>query len=177
LTRLDDWWARDKKYWKNRYNPDRIQMNIIRETPKVFEAFKRGDIDSFGLNIAEYWYEKLPDSDPDVQAGYIYKSVFYNQKPRPTYGLWINTSRPLLDNRDIREGIQFATNWDLVIEKFFRGDYSRLDTSSDGYGEFSHPTLKARPFDIKLAIVGRTESWLTSRAKDSPSLCQPATRH
>lgn len=176
LTRLDNWWARDRKYWKNRYNPDRIQMNVIRETPKVFEAFKRGDIDSFGLNISEYWYEKLPDSDPDVQAGYIHKSVFYNQKPRPTYGLWINTSRSLLEDRDIREGIQFATNWDLVIEKFFRGDYSRLDTSSDGYGEFSHPTLKARPFDIELALASFAKAGFTDRGPDGILVNQQGQR-
>lgn len=151
LTRLKNWWAKDKKFFKNRYNPDRIQLNVIRENSKLFEAFKRGDVDQFGLNIPEYWYEKLPDNDPDVQKGYIHKAVFYNQKPRPPYGLYINTSKPLLDNQDIRIGINYATNWDLVIQKLFRGDYERLHTASDGYGEFSHPTLKARPFDIDKA--------------------------
>lgn len=166
LRRLPDWWAKDKKFWKNRYNPDRIQLNVIRETPKVFEAFKRGDIDQFGLNIAEYWYEKLPDTDPDVAGGYIHKSTFYNQKPRPTYGLWINTSKPILDNRDVRVGINYATNWDLVIRKFFRNDYSRLQTSSDGYGEFSHPTLKAREFDIEQALAAFAKAGFVQRGPD-----------
>jgi microcin C transport system substrate-binding protein len=139
---------------------------VIRDTPKVFEAFKRGDIDQFELNLAEYWYEKLPDDDPDVQKGYIYKTVFYNQRPRPTYGLWINTSRPLLDNRDIRVGIGYATNWQLVIDKFFRGDYQRLQTSSDGYGEFSHPTLKARPFDINKALEHFARAGFSQRGPD-----------
>lgn len=152
LTRMDNWWGDDKKFWKYRYNPSRVQLNVIREIPKVFEAFKRGDIDQFGLNLAEYWYEKLPDEDPDVQNGYIYKSVFYNQRPRPNLGLWMNTSVRHLDNREVRLGIQYATNWDLVIEKFFRGDFTRLNTSSDGYDEFTHPTLRSRPFDIEQAL-------------------------
>jgi microcin C transport system substrate-binding protein len=151
LTRNINWWAKDKKSWRYRFNADRIRLSVIRDTPKVFEAFKRGDIDQFGLNLAEYWYEKLPDDDPDVAAGYIQKSVFFNQRPRPTYGLWINTSQPLLDNLDVRTGINYATNWDLVIDKFFRGDYTRMQTSSDGYGEFTHPTLKSREFDINQA--------------------------
>ncbi|MEQ9462345.1 MAG: extracellular solute-binding protein [Haliea sp.] len=151
LTRLENWWARDKKHWRYRFNPDRIQLSIIRDAAKMFEAFKRGDIDQFGLGLAEYWYEKLPDSDPDVQAGYIHKTVFHNQRPRPPFGLWINTAQPLLDNRDIRVGIAHATNWDMVIENFFRGDNERLDTANDGFGEFSHPTLKAREFDIARA--------------------------
>ncbi len=153
LTRLDNWWAKDKKFYRNRFNVDRIQLNVIRDTPKVFEAFKRGDIDQFGLNLAEYWYEKLPDDDPDIQAGYIKKAIFFNQRPRPPFGLWINTARPLLDNQDLRIGIAHATNWELVIEQFFRGDNTRLETAIDGSGPFSHPTLEGREFDIELALA------------------------
>ncbi len=166
LTRNKNWWAKDKKSWRYRFNADRIRLSVIRDTPKVFEAFKRGDIDQFGLNLAEYWYEKLPDKDKDVQAGYIQKTVFYNQRPRPTYGLWINTSKPLLDNQDIREGINFATNWQLVIEKFFRGDFTRMQTSSDGYGEFTHPTLKSRPYNIDKALAAFNRAGFTERGAD-----------
>jgi|TARA_Y100000310_G_scaffold302039_2_gene339027 microcin C transport system substrate-binding protein len=151
LTRNHDWWAKDKKFWRYRYNTDKIHLSVIRDTPKVFESFKRGDIDQFGLNLAEYWYEKLPNDDADVQNGYIHKTVFYNDRPRSTLGLWINTSKPLLDNKDIRHGINHATNWQLVIDKFFRGDFVRMKTGADGFGEFSHPTLKARPYDIDRA--------------------------
>jgi len=151
LTRLDNWWAKDEKFYRNRFNVDRIQLSVIRDTAKVFEAFKRGDIDQFGLNLAEYWYEKLPDTDADVQAGYIKKAVYFNQRPRPPFGLWINTSQPLLDDRNLRLGIGHATNWDMVIAQFFRGDSTRLNTASSGFGPFSHPTIKGRPFDIKQA--------------------------
>ncbi|NQV65138.1 MAG: ABC transporter substrate-binding protein, partial [SAR86 cluster bacterium] len=163
LTRLKDWWAIDNKFWKNRYNLDKIQLTVIRDSSKVFEAFKKGDIDQFGLNLAEYWYDKLPNTDVDVEHGYIQKSVFYNQKPRPTYGLWLNTSKPLLDNQDVRIGINYAINWQLVIDRFFRGDYSRLQTSSDGYGEFSHPTLRAREFNIDKALAHFAKAGFTER--------------
>ncbi|MEM7364005.1 MAG: extracellular solute-binding protein [Pseudomonadota bacterium] len=166
VTRNKDWWAKDRKFFRYRYNPDRVQLTVIRENAKVFEAFKRGEIDQFGLNLAEYWYEKLPNEDPDVQNGYIHKVQFYNQRPRPTYGLWINTSKPLLKNRDIRVGVNYATNWDLVIEKYFRGDYERMETSSDGYGEFSHPTLKARSFDVEKALQAFARAGFSERGGD-----------
>jgi microcin C transport system substrate-binding protein len=152
LSRVKDWWAKDKKHFRYRYNTDQIHFTVIRDTEKTFEAFRRGDLDQSGLNLAEYWYEKLPNDDPEVQAGYIHKSIFYNQRPRPNYGLWINTARPLLDNLDIRIGINYATNWQLVIDKFFRGDYARLNSAADGFGEFSHPTLKSRDYDIDKAL-------------------------
>jgi microcin C transport system substrate-binding protein len=151
LTRDSSWWAKDLKFWRNRFNTDRIHLSVIRDTPKVFEAFKRGDIDQFSLNLAEYWYEKLPDDDADVESGYIHKSVFYNIRPRPTWGLWINSHKPLLDNPDVRIGLNHSTNWQLVIDKYFRGDYTRMRTSSDGFADFTHPGLQARQFDIEKA--------------------------
>jgi microcin C transport system substrate-binding protein len=92
--------------------------------------------------------------------------VFYNDRPRPTFGLWINTARPLLEDREVRLGIQYATNWDLVISNFFRGDFSRMRTSSDGYGEFSHPTLRARPFDIDKALEHFANAGFITRGRD-----------
>lgn len=166
LTHIDDWWAKDKKHWRYRFNPGKIRLTVIRDTPKSFEAFKKGEIDYFGLALAEYWYDKLPDSDPDVQAGYITKAKFYNDIPRPTYGLWMNTARPLLDNRDIRVGIQYATNWELVIEKFARGDWERMRTTADGYGEFTHPTLKARPFSVEKALESFAKAGFNKRGPD-----------
>ena len=166
FTRDKDWWAKDKKHWRYRFNMDKIHLSVIRDTSKHFEAFKRGDIDQFSLSLAEYWYEKLPDEDQDVTSGYIHKSMFYNQHPRPTFGMWINTSKELLNNKDIRVGIQHASNWDLVLEKFFRGDYARMKTSADGYGEFTHPTLQPRAFDINKAQEAFARAGFVKRGSD-----------
>jgi microcin C transport system substrate-binding protein len=166
LTRNEDWWARDRKHFRYRFNPDRLQFNVIRDAAKTFEAFKRGDIDQFGLGLAEYWYEKLPDSDPDVQAGYIAKSVFYNQYPRPPMGLWINTAQPRLDDLNVRLGIQHASNWQLVIDQYFRGDAKRLRTADDGFPEFSHPDIRAREFDIEKAQAYFAAAGFSERGPD-----------
>lgn len=166
LTRVKDWWAKDKKHYRYRYNADKIRLTVIRDVEKIFEAFRRGDLDQGNLNLPKYWYEKLPDSDSAVQAGYIHKSLFYNQRPRPNIGLWINTSRPLLDDLDVRLGINYASNFQLVIDKFFRGDYTRLKTAHDGFGEFSHPTLKAREFDIDKALEHFARAGFSQRGPD-----------
>ncbi|NDV62995.1 ABC transporter substrate-binding protein [Puniceicoccales bacterium CK1056] len=167
LTRQKDWWAKDKKNLRYRYNPDRIHLTVIRDIPKMFESFKRGDLDATGLvNLPEYNYEKLPDDDPDVQAGYIHKVTFYNEIPRPTYGLWINTAKPLLDDVHVRRGINYATNWNRVIEEYFRGDNVRMNTTADGYGEFTHPTMKARPFDVDKALAEFAKAGFAKRGPD-----------
>lgn len=166
LTRVKDWWAGDKKHFRYRFNADRIQFSVIRDTDKALEAFLRGDLDQTGLNLADYWYDKVPDDATDVQAGYIHKSVFFNQRPRPNFGLWMNTARPLLDNKEVRIGINYATNWQLVIDKFFRGDYGRMNTAQEGFGEFSHPTLKSRDYNIEKALEHFAKAGFDQRGRD-----------
>jgi microcin C transport system substrate-binding protein len=166
LSRVENWWAQDKKFWRNRYNYERINFQVIRDTAKTFESFRKGEIDVFGVSLPEYWYEKLPNDDPLVQSGYVHKTVFYNDTPRPTYGLWMNTAQPLLDNRDIRLGIQYASNWERVIQQYFRGDYTRMNTTADGYGEFTHPTLTARGYDVEKALEHFAKAGFTRRGSD-----------
>lgn len=166
LTRKQDWWAKDNKYWRYLFNPDAINLSVIRDTPKRYEAFRSGDHDLFRVETAEMWYENLPDSDPDIANGYIHKATFYNGGPRPNWGLWINSDRPLLNNLDVRLGIQYATNWELVISSYFRGDMERLNTQQDGYPEFSHPTLTARPFDIQKAQEHFANAGFVNRGPD-----------
>lgn len=151
IRRDDNWWAKDKKFWRYRYNFDALRLVVIRDTPKAFEAFRRGDLEDTSLNLAEYWYDKLPDTDDAVAKGYIEKAWFYNQRPRPTYGLWVNSHKPVLDDQNIRLGLQHATNFQQVIDKFYRGDVTRMKSRTDGYGPVSHPTIRARAFDVEKA--------------------------
>lgn len=166
LTRLADWWAKDLNFWRYRHNYDRVRLDVIRETPKAFESFLRGELDAFGMTIPEYHYEKLPDDHPRVEKGYIQKTTFFNDVPRPSYGLWVNRSKSLLENRDVRVGINFATNWELICEQYFRSDAIRMNTTADGYGDFTHPTLKARPFDTQKAIEAFAKAGFNERGSD-----------
>lgn len=166
LDRHKDWWAKDNKFWRYRFNFDAIQFTVIRDTPKAFEAFRKGQLDAFGMNLAEYYYERLPNDHPMVEKGYINKYTFYNDVPRPTYGLWINTDEPLLDDPNVRKGIHYATNWKRVIKEYFRGDYVRMRTTADGYGPFTHPDLEPRPFEVTTALQYFAEAGFTERGSD-----------
>jgi microcin C transport system substrate-binding protein len=167
FTRVPNWWASDKRFYRRRYNADRIHLEVIRDTDKAFEAFKRGDLDLFEkLTLPKYWYDKLPDRDPLVQNGYIHKTVFYNQAPVPTWGLYINTAMPLLDNRDVREGIAYASNFDLIDRQYYHGDYVRMQTGSDGYAEVSFPGIHARPFSVDKALECFAKAGFTKRSPD-----------
>lgn len=164
LTRVQDWWARDKKYYRHRFNPDRIEYLQIRDEEKIFQMFLRGDIDVYLLGDSQKWYEKT--EVPQVFNGYIEKATFYNQYPAVSRGLYFNIHQQSLRNLDVRIGLQHASNWDKVIELDLRGDAERLHLLNAGYGEFSHPTLRTRPFSVEKALEHFAKAGFTIRDKD-----------
>jgi microcin C transport system substrate-binding protein len=146
LSHVKDWWGENKRFNVGRFNPDRIRLNVIREPDKAFEAFLRGDLDVFPLTTV-LWYDRLPDNSPSVTSGFTVKATFFNRIPPPDFGLWINEAVPPLDNVNIRLGIQYASDFDLVCKQYFRGDAVVQKTPSDGYGWDVNPSVKPRPFD------------------------------
>ena len=166
LVRQDDWWANDKRFFRNRFNPDQIKVSVIRDNDKAFETFLKGQIDAFRLAKTEFWYEKLANDHPLVKNGYLTKATFYNQAPPPSYALRINSQKAPLDNLDIRVGFHHAMNFDLVLERIFRGDFIRMNTVADGFGERSHPSLKAREFSVDKAVESFARAGYSKRGKD-----------
>jgi microcin C transport system substrate-binding protein len=166
LVRVPDWWADQKPFFAHRFNAARYHLFVIRDTNKAFEAFMRGDVDIAGLGLPDFWYNKLADSNPLVQKGCVAKVTFYNLVPRPELGLFINCAQPLLNNRDIRQGIAYSANFDLVDRQYFRGDEVRMQTSADGYAEVPFPDIHPRPFSVEKALACFAKAGFTKRGAD-----------
>ena len=166
LVRQNNWWADQKKFYRYRFNPSKIKVSVVRDYNKAFEIFLKGGIDMFGLAKTEFWYEKLTNNHELVANGYLSKVTFFNQTPPPSYALRINSQSPPLDNRNIRIGFHHAMNFDLIIEKIFRGDYLRMNTVADGYGARSHPTLRARDFSVEKAVEYFSKAGYSKRGSD-----------
>ena len=166
LVREKNWWADQKRFFRYRYNPEKIRVSVVRDYNKAFEIFLKGGLDMFGLSKTEFWYDKLPDQHKLVQNGYLSKVTFFNQTPPPSYALRINSQNPPLDDLNIRTGFHHAMNFDLVLEKIFRGDFVRMNTVADGYGGRSHPTLKARVFSVEKALEHFAKAGFKERGRD-----------
>jgi len=145
LSRMKNWWGRDKKHYRYLFNVDFIEYKIIASQDKAFEMFRQGELDFFVGGLPRYWYDKA--EIPEVHKGYIERHVFYNEFPQVTWGIRINESKPPLDNLEVRLGINYAMNFEKVIEVDFRGDKSRMNSLVSGYGKFTNPDVKARAFD------------------------------
>jgi len=163
-SRVGNWWAKDRKYYKHRFNPDKIVHVVVRDEAKAFELFRAGEHDTFLLTRPEFWYEK--SEMPPVYDGYIERVTFYNRYPKLPRGLYMNVTRKPLDDRNVRIGICHAMHWQKVIDVMFRGDYQRLNAFNEGYDLFSDPTIRARPYSIQAARAAFREAGYTTEGRD-----------
>jgi microcin C transport system substrate-binding protein len=66
----------------------------------------------------------------------------------------------------VREGIAYASNFDLVDHQYFRGDFVRMQTGSDGYAEVPFPGIHPRPYSIDKALEHFAKAGFTQRGSD-----------
>jgi microcin C transport system substrate-binding protein len=163
-TRVQNWWAKDRKYYRYRFNPDKLVHTVIRDDSKAFELFRAGELDTSLLTQPQLWYEKS-EMEP-VYKGYIERVTFYNRYPKIPRGLYLNVSKPPLNDLNVRIGIQHAMNWQKVIDVMFRGDYQRLNSFNEGYVTFSDPSIVARPFSIPAARAAFNHAGFTQEGTD-----------
>jgi microcin C transport system substrate-binding protein len=163
-SRVENWWAKDRKYYKYRFNPDKMVTVLVRDESKAFELFRAGELDSFFITQPDMWYEKS-EVQP-IYDGYIEKTVFYNRYPRIPRGMYLNVTKPPLDDRNVRIGIQHSMNWQKVIDVMFRGDYTRLNSFQEGMGIFSDPSIRARPYSVEAARTAFREAGYTGEGAD-----------
>ena len=164
FSRKKDWWAKDLRYYKNRFNVDKIKTTVIRDINLAWEHFKKGKLDIFGLTLPLYWHEKATGEIFD--KGYVKKLWFYNDAPQYAYGIWLNQDNPILKDRDVRLGIAYSLNMEKVNQEVLRGDYVRKNNYSSGFGDFTDLSIKARPFDLQKADEHFTKAGWSERGGD-----------
>ncbi len=162
-SRVKNWWAKDRKYYRYRYNPDKIVHTVVRDSSKAFELFRAGELDTFGLTRPELWYEK--SEIPPVYKGYIERATFFTRFPKVPLGLYLNVTKPVLSDINVRIGIQHAVNWQKVINVIYRGDYQRLNAFNEGFVGLSDPTIKARSYSISAAREAFREAGYTEEGR------------
>lgn len=146
FKRKKDWWARDKKYIKNRFNVDYVMFEVIRDFNLSWEYFKKARIDVFGLTLPKYWHGK---SKTDVfEKGYVHKIWFFNDQEQSAQGMWLNQDTQLFGDRQVCYAFAHAMNIEKVISQVLRNDYFRLPQAFFGYGEYTNPDIEPRKFSI-----------------------------
>ncbi len=164
FDRIPNWWANNKRFYRYRFNPDHIIVKVIRDPNIAWQYFQRGELDSFGLTLPDFWHNKAKGEIFD--KGYVHKLWFYNDVVQPAQGLWLNMAKPPLDDIRVRKAIAYAMDFDKVIKTVLHGDYSRMETHNVGYGDYDNKNIKPRGFDIPHAVALLEEAGWKTLDKD-----------
>ncbi len=164
MDRIAHWWGDDKYFHRHRFNPDHLRFTLIRDDSKAFEAFLIGDFDWHSLTRTDLWHERADEAP--IRKGYIERAKYFHHLPAAREGVYMNAEDEVLKNHTLRLGVQHAIHYDLVNSALYRSDRRRIKSFSDGFGAYSHPTLRARAFNAELAQQFFAEAGYTERGAD-----------
>jgi microcin C transport system substrate-binding protein len=150
LERQENWWAKDMKFMKGRYNVDKIRIKVIRDTDVTLQALNKGELDAHQMIFPAQWHSFNEDYSAYAN-GYIQKTWAFNDSPQGLAGVWLNQEDPLLSNLDVRLGIAHAMNVPKMLEAALYGDYQHLQNLGSGYGKYENSEVKAFPFNPDMA--------------------------
>jgi len=147
LKRKRDWWAKELRYFKNRFNVNTVIYNVVRDFNLQWEYFKKAKIDVFPINFPDFWHVKT--KTPVIENGYVKKIWFFNDTQQSAMGMWVNQDREIFKDKNVRHAFAHAMNVEKVIEKVLRNDYFRLEHHYVGYGRYSDNSIRARRYDLE----------------------------
>lgn len=180
LSRVPDWWAKDKKFYRNTCNVDHVVYRFIAEESKIQELFRVGQLDMLLMNKPDVWHEKM--EIPEVHNGYIERATFYTIYPRYPMGLFLNTAKEPFKDLNVRQGFLHAMNMKRINDVINRGDYQQLNSYCSGFGKYTNPNIRAREYSPAkareyFAVAGYTEQGPDGilRKKDGTRLAVEAT--
>ena len=90
-------------------------FTVVRDMNMIWEYFKKGKEDEFGLTIPEYWHVK--SKTPVIDNGYVHKIWFFNDTQQSAMGLWLNQDREIFKDINVRYAFAHAMNVERVMER------------------------------------------------------------
>lgn len=158
FARKKDWWGRNLRYFKHRFNVDRVIFRVIRDLNIQWEYFKKGKLDVFGLTMPKYWHEK--SKTRVFEKGYVQRIWFFNDTQQPAMGMWLNQDHAIFADRNVRYAFAHGMNVGKVIRQVLHNDYYRLENGYVGYGAYSNRHIRARRFNLqKVAFYMHKAGW------------------
>jgi microcin C transport system substrate-binding protein len=159
IRRRTDYWAADVRRNVGLNNFDEVRETVVRDQNLAFEQFKKGDIDSYFVNISREWVEEL--NFDRVQRGLIQKRKIFNDNPSGTQGLAFNMRKAPFDDIRVRKALTLLQNRQLLIERLFFNEYVPQNTYHGGI--YENPNNPKNEYDPQAALALLAEAGWSSR--------------
>ena len=118
------YWARDLPVRRGTANFDRILVKIYKDNTARLEALKAGEFDLMRFYSAGDWARRVNGRKFDT--GELVKGEFPNKLPSGFQSYVLNTRRPLLADRRVRQALGLALDYEWMNRQLFYGSYQRV---------------------------------------------------
>ncbi len=143
-VRDPNYWARELNVRRGTANFDRIQVKIYKDNTARLEALKAGEFDLMRFFSAGDWARRV--NGKRFATGELVKGEFAHKLPSGFQSYVLNTRRPLLQDRRVREALGLALDFEWLNRQLFYGAYQRVrglfgNTACETHGLPSAPEL------------------------------------
>ncbi|AVO47842.1 ABC transporter substrate-binding protein [Melaminivora suipulveris] len=137
-VRDPQYWARDLPVRRGTANFGRILVKIYKDSTARLEALKAGEFDLMRFFSAGDWARRVNGKKFD--SGELVKGEFANKLPLGFQSFVLNTRRPQLEDRRVREALGLAFDFEWMSRRLFYGAYQRVrglfgNTMCETHGE------------------------------------------
>lgn len=159
LRRVQNWWARDLRYYRHRFNADVIEHHFLTDEAQAWEFLLRGKLDLLQTRRISVWQQRRPEAETQG----LVAATFTAEYPLPPYGIALNAERlpPAL-----RRGLMHAADMAQVITLLSCGEGARLTTFHSGYGALSPTDTPTAGYDPAAARAAFAEAGFTEEGED-----------
>ncbi len=126
FERDPNYWGKDVPAKVGVDNYDEISVEYFLQESTMFEAFKKGDIDTFQDGSPVHWQRAY--DFPAATSGEIVKDVFQPRVPTGMLGFVFNTRRPVFADPRVREALSIAFDFEWANRTLFGGAYKRTQS-------------------------------------------------
>ena len=147
FDRVPDYWGRDLPVNIGQANFDRVRFEYFGDRNVAFEAFKAGVFTFREEATSRVWATGYDFAA--VKDGRIKREILKDDSPQGTQGWFLNTRRDKFKNRQIREAIGYAFDFEWTNANIMYGAYQRTVS----YFQNSPLMAKGKPSAEELALL------------------------
>ncbi|MGH1378167.1 MAG: extracellular solute-binding protein [Alphaproteobacteria bacterium] len=125
-TRNPDWWGKDLALFKGMNNFDTIRYDYYKDENVAHEAFLAQDYDVKIETTSKTWHEGYNVSNQ--KQGDLRKEEINHNRPAGMTAFIYNIRRPVFQNIDVREALNYAYDFEWSNKQFAYGDYIRTNS-------------------------------------------------
>ena len=145
FKRIKNWWGENKKYMKNMFNFDQIELKVVRSETSAFLLFKKGELDTFNPDPPKWARET---NFNEIKKGYILKRKIRKRTFSGASGIFFNVQDEIWSDRNLRKAFAHVFDFETSNKKFMFNLYDRRHTFFMPIEPYLNTEIKSYPFDV-----------------------------